>query len=139
LEYAPDAPDGDGLKAVVTFSVGAGAIAAVAFGPVRGIVAFLLFIEARYAYPSGALTVRVGFLMYGDVRVLSIVSVYIGISYTLTYQAADGSLRGEGWIRVRVRVSRFFRTQVSRKAEITFAGKKRDSGAIDRRAECTAA
>ncbi|WP_257385136.1 hypothetical protein [Tahibacter caeni] len=117
----------DNFSAEVELGLSAGAAAAFFFGPVRGHAMVLVGLRARYVVigKGGQLTAAVTLLITGSASLYGLVTIGLTLYLQLIY-GADKSLRGDGYISVSVRISRFFK--VSYSAPIRYQIAKGDGG-----------
>lgn len=113
------------ITTTVSIGLSAGAMLAIAFGPVKGSVFAFFYIEAEMQTDTAAagtqLTIRVGLLLGGEVDVLGLISVSIKLLLELEYNAATGILAGTGTLSIRVKICWFLTIKVSVSVRKEFA------------------
>jgi hypothetical protein len=113
------------ITTAVSIGLSAGAMLAIAFGPVKGSVFAFFYIEAEMQTDTAAagtqLTIRVGLLLGGEVDVLGLISVSIKLLLELEYSAATGVLAGTGTLSIRVKICWFLTIKVSVSVRKEFA------------------
>lgn len=121
------------ITTALSIGVSAGAMLAIAFGPVKGSVFAFFFVEAELmtdsAAPGTQLTIRVGLLLGGEVDVLGLITVSIKLLLELEYRSADGKLVGRGTLSIKVKICWFLTIKVSMTVEKEFAKVGGGSGA----------
>ena len=113
------------VRARLTIGIAAGATAAINLKVASGIAQFLLSLSVDYQTTGGGTSgprITLGLLTYGELRVIRIVSMYIGITYRLNYDGSSGSLTGNGWLRVRIKICWCVKITVSTSVSVRFAG-----------------
>ena len=110
----------------VTIGIAAGATAALNLGVATGIVQFLVRFSTEFITASGRSAdgprITMGLVTFGELRILGLISLYIGIGYELTYNASDGSLGGRGWLSVRIKICWCVKIRVEQSVSIRLAG-----------------
>ena len=114
------------LSTSVSLGLSAGAMLAIAFGPVKGFVFAFFFVEGEMVTESGQsgsqLIIRVGLLLGGEVDVCGLVTVSIRLLLELEYSGSSGELVGRGTLSIRVKVCFFLTISFSRTVEKRLAG-----------------
>jgi hypothetical protein len=115
------------IEVRVSIGIAAGATAALNLGVATGIVQFLISLSADF-YKSAlggqvdGPRLTLGLLTFGELRVLGLISVYIGIGYEVSYNSTDGSLTGRGWLSVRIKICWCVTIKVERSVSVRMAG-----------------
>ena len=120
--YWPEADVGNKFKADLELGLAAGAAVAFNIGPVRGDVMVLIGLRARLEVvgKGHTVTAAVTLLIAGRASLYGIVTVGLTLYLQLIY-GADRSLRGDGYLSVSVRISRFFKLKFSAPIRYTLA------------------
>ncbi len=117
------------LTVIVDGAAGGSASIGFAFSGVTGSVMFTVSLALNYRKVrgrSGALTVSLVVLVAGNVDVLGIVHVYIGVLLRLSY-LESGDINADGTLQLRIRISRFFKLKVRRNVRYKLKGKGKSS------------
>jgi hypothetical protein len=121
-EYRPFT---DELMVVVEAAAGGSASIGFAFSGVTGTVMITVSVALSYrkliGSSEGGLTASLVVLIAGNVDVLGIVRVYIGVLLRLSYRE-NGDIDAVGSLTVSVRISRFFKITVSRDVRYEMKG-----------------
>ena len=118
--------------AAVSIGLNAGAMLAIALGPIRGCVFAFIFIEGEFRTDSESpgsqqLIVRIGLILGGDVDLLGLVTVCIRLLLELEYNGQSGDLVGRGTLSLRVKICWCFTIKVNKTVEKKFAGNSRET------------
>lgn len=112
---------GKQLQCSVTIELAASASLAIAFGPISGYVAIFLGMSVNFQSGAGS-DLRLGIFIQviGEVSILSIVSVYVGLRLEATYE--NGTFTGRGQFSISIKICWCFTLDVDEHVEFTLGG-----------------
>lgn len=118
------------IKTMVTAAAGGSAALGFAFGPVTGSVFISLSVALSYTrydnWPApvpadSGLAVSLDLVIAGHVSLWGIVTIYLGLSLSLTYRDS-GQIDATGRLSVSVRISKFFKLKYSTTVQYKLRG-----------------
>jgi hypothetical protein len=109
-------PFRNALTADVSIGLSASASLGFAFGPISGQVAVMIGVAVEYhrrpGQSGGGLAMALNLLVLGRVDVMSIATVHLSLLLVATYHET-GRITARGELKIRIRITRFFKISVA--------------------------
>jgi hypothetical protein len=121
------------IECLIDLRITASASLSIALGPIRGGVYVYLGVTASFRSGGGSSSFGVIFIIRGDVSICGIISAYVALTLSATYDGTKKAITGEGRLDIEVKICWCFTFKIHQSLSYTLnlGGGSNDRAGLD--------